>query len=295
MASNSASGSSNPSSPASPCSHSSGTAGTGAIPGVAALLFKMELETQRRAEQRERDAERLAELFPTRSADGGGVAPLDHVANATSDVSDDTIRAKEDAAAATLAGHNRHSISTQASDPRFAPRLQHLRTCLRDQPAGRASPTRAAAACCTPDGCAPTPPSPVTGPAPASPLAVTPTPVEREAKVKARKAQRAASGCSSRNNPPQAYRGPNEPRLAVNTAAFATLKAAQGCFGCDVHGQLVPSQSHWECKLYGAEASAFSRGSRVVPAREGAGPCPVSLPVPQSHLGQGMGFGRRQA
>ena len=142
MASNSASGSSNPSSPASPCSHSSGTAGTGAIPGVAALLFKMELETQRRAEQRERDAERLVAFFLN--------------------VSDDAIRAKEDAAAATLAGHNRHSISTEARDPRFAPRLQHLRTCLRDQPAGRASPTRAAAACCTPDGCAPTPPSSTT-------------------------------------------------------------------------------------------------------------------------------------
>ena len=65
-------------------------------------------------------------------------------ANVTPDVSDDVIRAKEDAAAATL--DNRHSISTYASDPWFAPRLQHLRTFLRDQPALRRPALRLPAA-----------------------------------------------------------------------------------------------------------------------------------------------------
>ena len=54
--------------------------------------------------------------------------------NATPDVSDDAIRAKEDAAAATLSGHKCHLISTEARDPWFAPRLQHLRTFPRLSP-----------------------------------------------------------------------------------------------------------------------------------------------------------------
>ena len=45
---------------------------------------------------------------------------------------------------------------------------------------------------------------------------------------------------SSRNTPPPEY----HTHLAENTATFATRKAAQACFGCDVHGQLVPSQPH---------------------------------------------------
>ena len=59
-------------------------------------------------------------------------------------------------------------------DPCFAPRPQHLRTFLRDQPAGRASPTRAAAACGTPDGGAPTAPAHVICPAPDSPAPAPP-------------------------------------------------------------------------------------------------------------------------
>ena len=168
-------------------------------------------------------------------------------ANATPDVSDDAIRAKEDEAAATLAGHNRHSISTDARDPCFAPRLQHLRIFLRrrlrDQPAGRASPTRAAAACGTPDGGAPTPPAPVICPAPTSPPRVPLTPLAREAKVNALKAQWTIR--SGRNAPLPEYHGPNDTHLAENTATFATRKAAQAWFGCDVHGQLVPNQPHW--------------------------------------------------
>ena len=42
-------------------------------------------------------------------------------ANATADVSDDAIRAKEDAAAATLTGHNRYSNFTEAPRPLFCP------------------------------------------------------------------------------------------------------------------------------------------------------------------------------
>ena len=110
-------------------------------------------------------------LYPPRPADGGEGQKRRWIvsANATPDATDDAIRAKADAAAATLAGHNRHSISTDARDPWFASRPQHRRTFLRDQPPGRASPTRAAAAACgTPDGGAPTSPAPVTCPPPVS-------------------------------------------------------------------------------------------------------------------------------
>ena len=229
-------------------------------------------------------------------------------ANATPDVSGDAIRAKEDVAAATLAGHDRHSISTEARDPWFAPRLQRLRTFLRDQPAGRASPTRAAAACGTPDGGAPTPPAPVIFPAPASPPPVPLTPLAREARVNALKAQWTAR--SGRNAPPPECHGPNDTHLAENTATFATRKAAQACFGCDVHGQLVPNQP--QCRT--GNASFTARGlrlspggtgsvvlaateadTRALPAREGAGPGPVTPRAPPSHLGPGSGFGRRPA
>ena len=60
--------------------------------------------------------------------------------------------------------------------------------------------------------------------------------------------------------------------LAESTATFATRRAAQACYGCDVDGQLAPNQPEphweirwepeWECKLHGAGASAFSRGNR---------------------------------
>ena len=69
----------------------------------------------------------------------------------------------------------------------------------------------------------------MTCPAPTSPPPVTLTPVAREAKVNALKAQwTARSGC---NAPPQGYHGPNDTYLAKNTTTFATRKATQVCFG----------------------------------------------------------------
>ena len=161
--------------------------------------------------------------------------------NATLDVSDDAIHAEEDAAAATLAGHNRHSISTDARPlvcpapatsphipprparrPRFAdPRCGCLRHCRwRGTHAPR--------------------PRDLSGPRFPAPAPLTP--LAREAKVNTLKAQWTAR--SSRNAPPQEYNGPNDTHLAESTATFATRKAAQACFGCDVHGQLVPNQPH---------------------------------------------------
>ena len=76
-------------------------------------------------------------------------------ANAAPYVSDDAIRTKEDAAAAI---YYRRSISSEASDPWFAPRLHRLRT----------RPTRRPRY----DGprCAPSHPSPLACPTSASPL-----------------------------------------------------------------------------------------------------------------------------
>ena len=111
-------------------------------------------------------------------------------ANATPDVSDDAIRAKEDAAAVTLAGHNRHSISIDARDPWFAPRLQHLRTFLPEQSAGCASPTCACLQHSRWRGAHAPLPRDLSDPRfPAPAPLVTLTPVVGEAKVNALKAQ----------------------------------------------------------------------------------------------------------
>ncbi len=72
-------------------------------------------------------------------------------ANADKDVSDDGIHAKEDALAALLATPNRLSVATTDSGAEralwFAPRLEHLEVCLRNQAdTFRAQLARAAAA-----------------------------------------------------------------------------------------------------------------------------------------------------
>ena len=83
-----------------------------------------------------------------------------------------------------------------------------------------------------------------------------------------------------------------------NTPTFAARKAANACFGCDVHGELVPNQPHWEGKyqrggfgvLPGAAGPRFCRRGEppagwcpALPAREGAGPGPVS-PLHLHHI-----------
>ena len=64
----------------------------------------------------------------------------------------------------------------------------------------------------------------------------------------------------SRAGPPPEYY-PKDP--AKNQAVFDARKAAKECFGCNVHGELVPNQPHWDCKLHGVDASEASRARRV--------------------------------
>ena len=106
------------------------------------------------------------------------------------------------------------------------------------------------------------------------------------------KAQWTAS--STRNTPPPEIYDPNDTHLAKITATFATSKATQACFGCDVDGQLVPDQPRWECRLHGA--GAVSRGEpgplfwrqqepsfgRCLPVKGRARA--LSLPLPLHHI-----------
>ena len=70
-------------------------------------------------------------------------------------------------------------------------------------------------------------------------------PTEDTAEVKAIKATWTMR--SLRDGPAPLYHG----SAARHRAANAAHTADQECFGCDVHGELVPNQPHWECKLHG--------------------------------------------
>ena len=64
---------------------------------------------------------------------------------------------------------------------------------------------------------------------------------------------------SKAGTPPEYY--PKDP--AKKQTVFDARKAAKECLGCNVHGELVPNQPHWDCKLHGVDASAASRARRV--------------------------------
>ena len=182
--------------------------------------------------------------------------------NATPDVSDDAIRAKEDAAAATLSGHKCHLISTEARDPWFAPRLQHLRTFPRLSPRPTRRPRFADPRC----GCLRHSESRWRGAHAPRPRGLSgpgfPAPGHAD-----------TCGAGGQGSMPPRPSGPpvaaTTPLRRITTAPMTptlprtlqTLLRAQACFGCDVHGQLVTNQSHWGCKLLSAGTSSFSRGT----------------------------------
>ena len=72
---------------------------------------------------------------------------------------------------------------------------------------------------------------------------------------------------SSRDGPPPQY----SRDAKVNEAIFASRIANKECFGCDMHGELVPNQPHWECQLHGMGASEASKAIRVVGSGNSSG------------------------
>ena len=182
-------------------------------------------------------------------------------ANATTEVSDDAIHAKEDAAVAALAQSRRISVTSvsipiEERDQWFLPRLHHLETFLRDQtaPASRGQAARAAVSQAPEDASLEAPPPPG---------GARDVPAEREARVRQLRARWAAR--SERDGSPPLYHGPNPAHLAANTATFAERKATQACFGCTI-AQLAKApagQPHWLCKHHGVDASDESKKQRV--------------------------------
>ena len=49
----------------------------------------------------------------------------------------------------------------------------------------------------------------------------------------------------------------------MNAKIFAARKANKECFACNMHGELVPNQLYWECKLHGVDPTQESRSHRV--------------------------------
>lgn len=181
-------------------------------------------------------------------------------ANATTEVSDDAIHAKEDAAVAALAQSRRVSatsvsIPIEERDQWFLPRLHHLETFLRDQtaPASRGQAARAAVSQAPEDASLAAPP----------PGGTRDAPVEREARVRQLRASWAAR--SERDGPPPLYHGPNSAHLAANTATFAERKTTQACFGCTITqlAKAPAGQPHWLCQHHGVDASEESKKQRV--------------------------------
>ena len=83
------------------------------------------------------------------------------------------------------------------------------------------------------------------------------TPVKRDAQVRPLNAQWTDTGGRNAPSPPFNRRRPR-PQSHI-LLPRTPPKAAQAYFDWDVHGQLVPNQTHWKCKLHGAGSSAFSR------------------------------------
>jgi hypothetical protein len=161
----------------------------------------------------------------------------------------------------TNAPAGRHSCSPLTREAFFAGRTDHLRNFLRDLGVAGGGRTggpaaRAAVSVGTPEDMPCIPPVPARTP---SPTTTRGNPAaERAAELKAlngRWHQR-----SSRDGAPPEYY-PKDP--ARSQAVFDARKTAKECFGCDVHGELVPNQPHWACKLHGLDAPAASKARRV--------------------------------
>ena len=168
------------------------------------------------------------------------------LANADATVSDAALNDLE--LRSTDASAGRNSCPPQTREAFFAVRNDHLRNFLRDQ--GRATtggrsvgPTSARAAVSSgdPADTAPAPRVTSSTPCPAQGR----LPAEDTAEVKALKATWTTR--SLRGGPAPLYHGPTARHRAANEATYAARTAAQECFGCDVHGELVPNQPHWEC------------------------------------------------
>ena len=184
------------------------------------------------------------------------------LANADATVSDAALNDLE--LRSTDASAGRNSCPPQTREAFFAVRNDHLRNFLRDQgratTGGRSVGSTSARAAVSSGDSADTAPAPrvtCSTPCPAPGR----LPAEDTAEVKALKATWTTR--SLRGGPAPLYHGPTAQHRAANEATYAARTAAQECFGCDVHGELVPNQPHWECKLHGAGASEATKSKRV--------------------------------
>ena len=182
------------------------------------------------------------------------------LANADDRISDATLNALELGAADATTG--RLSCPPQTREAFFAARREHLRNFLMEQGPATAgdrsvgsSSARAAVTSGGPAGVTAT--NAAQGQAPAT-TSGTPLSTPDTARVRALQVKWTAR--SSRDGPPPQY----SRDAKVNEAIFASRIANKECFGCDMHGELVPNQPHWECKLHGMGASEASKAKRVV-------------------------------
>ena len=161
----------------------------------------------------------------------------------------------------TNAPAGRHSCTPLTREAFFAGRTDHLRNFLRDLGVSGGSrhggpAARAAVSNGTTDD-APYVPPVSTGPTLSTTDAADQA-AERGAELKALNG-RWINRSARDGAPPEYY-----PKDVVRSqAVFDARKAARECFGCDVHGELVPHQPHWECKLHGLDAPAASKARRV--------------------------------
>ena len=195
------------------------------------------------------------------------------LANADPAVSDAALNDLELNTADAPAGRN--SCPPRTREAFFATRCEHLRNFLREQ--GRATTTgrpldnpavKAVVANDTPAN-----PGPATQAASPSgtlqPVAermvgsrdATRSSPEYAAQVRAAQAKWTAR--STNTKPPPLYHGSNSVHRTKNAATFAARTAARECYGCNVYGELVAGQPHWECALHGIGAPAATKSLRV--------------------------------
>ena len=196
-------------------------------------------------------------------------------ANATTDVSDDAIRALETAAAgATLTSTGRQSLSSSVSvaerDTWFGPRLAHLTTFLKDQPctpAGRRPQARVAAITEeSPNRTAPTEVADDSELHPAALDTLPGPPAEMsgvECRVRLARADLigAMEGRGQPRKvplPPPEYFGDNATHLAANKTEFTKRKTHNACFAC-LNAKVQYNQSHLACVQHGPTASMAKR------------------------------------
>lgn len=195
------------------------------------------------------------------------------LANADPAVSDAALNDLELNTADAPAGRN--SCPPRTREAFFATRCEHLRNFLREQ--GRATTTgrpldnpavKAAVANDTPAN-----PGPATQAA--SPSGTLQPVAERmvgsreaarsspEYAAQVRAAQAKWTARSTNTKPPPLYHGSNSVHRTKNAATFAARTAARECYGCNVYGELVAGQPHWECALHGIGAPAATKSLRV--------------------------------